>query len=110
MQESEQLSSTSSTTLYDVRNELSKLEPPKWTKQQQPKRVYKSDEKHNPTSITMVRYSKNQVDILNQHFYTNENPSSNEFHHIANVANLNHYQVKKWFQNRRAKKRKSFKY
>ena len=106
---SEQMFSNSCTTLYDVRNELSKLEPPKWTKQQQPKRVYKSEEKHNSTSFTMVRYTKNQVDILNQHFYINENPSSSEFHRIARVANLNHYQVKKWFQNRRAKKRKSVK-
>ena len=97
-----------SSTLHNIRNELLKLEPPKWTKQQQPKRVYKSEENYKSTpNSTMVRYSKNQVNILNKHFYMNQNPSSTEFHHISRIAGLNHYQVKKWFQNRRAKERKN---
>ena len=97
-----------SSTLHNIRNELLKLEPPKWTKQQQPKRVYKLEEKYKSTSKSnMVRYTKNQVNILNEHFCINQNPSSNEFHRISRIAGLNHYQVKKWFQNRRAKERKS---
>ena len=103
-------SPNSSPNLHTIRHELLKLEPPKWTKQQQPKRVFKSEEKYNSISNTVtVRYTKNQVNILNTHFLINQHPSSNEFHRIARVTALDHYQVKKWFQNRRAKERKALK-
>ena len=99
--------------LYSIRRELSKLQPPKWTKQQQPKRIYKSEATiASKLAITsknvssMVRYNEEQIKVLNRNFIINENPTSIEFHRIAKDTGLDHYQVKKWFQNRRAKERK----
>ena len=99
--------------LCSIRRELSKLQPPKWTKQQQPKRIYKSEDtvvsKLSVTSRnvnSMMRYNEEQIKVLNRNFVINENPTSSDFHHIAKDTGLDHYQVKKWFQNRRAKERK----
>ena len=100
-------------TLSTIRQELSKLQPPRWTKQQQPKRVYKSEE-NNSSKISLcdsgapplVRYNAKQIKVLNGNFANNQNPTSYEFQRIANETGLDHYQVKKWFQNRRAKQRK----
>ena len=101
--------------LKTVRQELSRLDPPKWTKQQQPKRVFKSEDHrlsnvlqtNKAVSSSLLRYNARQIQILNKNFIVNRNPLSNEFHRIANETSLDHYQVKKWFQNRRAKERRS---
>ena len=99
-------------TLCTIRQELSKLQPPRWTKQQQPKRVFKSEEKirshkSSSNSSSLVRYNLSQIKTLKNSYLHNKNPTSNEFHIIAEDTGLEHYQVKKWFQNRRAKERKS---
>ena len=101
-------------TLSTIRQELSKLQPPRWTKQQQPKRVFKSEDKPwsdksfpNINSSSLVRYNSKQIKTLKVSYFNNKNPTSNEFHLIAEDTGLQHYQVKKWFQNRRAKERKS---
>ena len=101
--------------LKTVRQELSRLDPPKWTKQQQPKRVSKlGDHKlshvlqtNRNASSPLLRYNSSQIQILHKNFIINRNPLSNEFHRISNETGLDHYQVKKWFQNRRAKERKN---
>ena len=101
--------------LKTVRQELSRLDPPKWTKQQQPKRVSKlGDHKlshvlqtNRNASSSLLRYNSSQIQILHKNFIINRNPLSNEFHRISNETGLDHYQVKKWFQNRRAKERKN---
>lgn len=101
--------------LKAVRQELSRLDPPKWTKQQQPKRVSKLEDNklsnvlqtNRIASSSLLRYNSRQIQILHKNFIINRNPLSNEFHRIANETGLDHYQVKKWFQNRRAKERKN---
>ena len=92
--------------LKTVRQELSRLDPPKWTKQQQPKRVFKSEDHrlsnvlqtNKAVSSSLLRYNARQIQILNKNFIVNRNPLSNEFHRIANETSLDHYQVKKWFR------------
>ena len=101
--------------LKTVRQELSRLDPPKWTKQQQPKRVSKVEDNrlshvlqtNRPAPSSLLRYNSRQIQILHKNFIINQNPLSNEFHRISNETGLDHYQVKKWFQNRRAKERKN---
>ena len=75
--------------------------------------MYKAEER-NVSKISLsdggapylVRYNAKQIEVLNGNFASNHNPTSNEFQRIAKETGLDHYQVKKWFQNRRAKQRK----
>ena len=99
--------------LCSIRRELSKLQPPRWTKQQQPKRINKSEDTiarnldvTSKNVNSMVRYNEKQIKVLNRNFVINNNPTSSEFYRTAKDTGLDHYQVKKWFQNRRAKERK----
>ena len=85
-------------TINTTREQLSKLQPPRWTQQQMPKRIYNGN---------WLRYNAKQIKVLNKNFATNQNPTSKEFQLIANEIGVSHYQVKTWFQNQRRKQRKS---
>ena len=106
-------SSSTSPLLHRVRQQLSELRPPRWTRQQQPKRVYKSQKERDfsistsvSASASMVRYNEKQIKILSLNFAKNSIPQSCDFRRIAKETGLDHHQVKKWFQNRRAKERR----
>ena len=73
---------------------LEMLSPPEWTRKQ----------RHN--IIHSGRYAAGQTEELNQFFSINRFPTSSEHFEIGKKLGLSRFQVKKWFQNRRAKERR----
>ena len=80
-----------------IQLEKDRLNPPDWTKKQQTQR-------YDPGAS--IRYSEYQTRELNDIFEFNKYPSSMEHSRIGDQIGLSRFQVKKWFQNRRAKERR----
>ena len=75
---------------------LSRLCPPDWTRRQQ----------HTSLQNGGGRYTAAQTHELNRIFDLNRFPTSQNHSEIGKTLKLSRFQVKKWFQNRRAKERR----
>ena len=80
---------------YVMQLEMSRLSPPEWTRRQ----------RHN-NMMQSGRYDTKQTQGLNRFFDSNRFPTSSEHLEIGRKLGLSRFQVKKWFQNRRAKERR----
>ena len=92
---SEEHMSVGSRHHYAMQLEMSRLSPPEWTRRQ----------RHN-NMMQSGRYDTKQTQGLNRFFDSNRFPTSSEHLEIGKKLGLSRFQVKKWFQNRRAKERR----